>query len=215
MIEVFADIWCPFAYVGLVQLQAIRDELAPSLPIVVRAWPLELVNGTPLDPRTVAEEVADLRAQVVPELFAGLDPDHFPTTTIPALGLVAAAAQHGPSLGETVGMALRRWLFEEGRDVSDPAVLAEAAQAVSIAVPSAAQSRAAVDESYALGRARGVKGSPHFFVGSSESFCPTLRIARSGAHLQIGMQRERLRSWLSSCLVDNEPPDGQAPARRP
>lgn len=210
MIEVFADIWCPFAYVGLVQLQAVRDELAPSLPIVVRAWPLELVNGVPLDPRTVAEEVADLRAQVVPELFAGLDPDHFPATTIPALGLVAAAAQQGLSLGESLGMTLRRWIFEEGRDVSDPRVLAEAGRAASIQVPPAEWSRAAVDTEHALGRARGVKGSPHFFVGTSESFCPTLRIARSGAHLHIAMQRERLRSWLSSCLVPEEPPGPSA-----
>jgi len=212
MIEVFADIWCPFAYVGLVQLRAARDELAPSLPIVVSAWPLEVINGTPLDPGTVADEVADLRAQVAPELFTGLDPGHFPTTTIPALGLVAAAREQAPTVGETVGMTLRRWLFEEGRDISDPDVLAEAAGAAAVEMPSAAWARAAVEAEHALGRARGVKGSPHFFVGDAESFCPTLRIARAGAHLQITMDRDRMRSWLSGCLGTDRPAAGSAPS---
>ena len=51
VMEVFADIWCPFAHVGL---QTIYEQRARNgradVAIWVRAWPLELVNGAPLDP---------------------------------------------------------------------------------------------------------------------------------------------------------------------
>ena len=50
VMEVFADIWCPFAHVGL---QTIYEQRARNgradVAIWVRAWPLELVNGAPLD----------------------------------------------------------------------------------------------------------------------------------------------------------------------
>ena len=46
----------------------------------VRAWPLELVNGTPLDSAMIGEEVDELRAQVAPDLFTGFDLSGFPGT---------------------------------------------------------------------------------------------------------------------------------------
>ncbi len=63
IIEVFADIWCPFAHVGL---RAIDEQRAQAgrgdVAIWVRAWPLELVNGAPLDPRTTEEHADDRTA---------------------------------------------------------------------------------------------------------------------------------------------------------
>ena len=58
-LEVFADISCPFTHVGLkrfthVGLKRVVHELAASdgqIDIVVRAWPLEWVNGAPLEAR--------------------------------------------------------------------------------------------------------------------------------------------------------------------
>ena len=67
VIEVFADIWCPFAHVGL---RAIEEQRARAgrrdVAIWVRAWPLELVNGAPLDPAVTKEHADDLRDEVAP-----------------------------------------------------------------------------------------------------------------------------------------------------
>jgi len=48
-VEVYADITCPFTHVGLKQL--VRHIAATATPtqVIVRAWPLEWVNGAPLD----------------------------------------------------------------------------------------------------------------------------------------------------------------------
>jgi hypothetical protein len=47
VVEVFADVSCPFAHVGLRRLVEQRDKLArDDIVLRVRAWPLELVNGS-------------------------------------------------------------------------------------------------------------------------------------------------------------------------
>ena len=53
----------------------------------MRAWPLELVNGAPMDVDKTARNVPCLREQLGLALFNGFDPDNFPTTTLPALAL--------------------------------------------------------------------------------------------------------------------------------
>lgn len=88
-IEVYADVWCPFAYVGLNAAAAERVRFGrPDVQLVVRAWPLELVNGHPLDASTTSSHIRDLREQVAPTLFAGFRQETFPTTSIPALNLL-------------------------------------------------------------------------------------------------------------------------------
>ena len=84
VLEVFADIGCPFAYVGLRRLVARRDELGrDDVVLRVHAWPLELVNGVPLDRSFIAEEVEVLRDTVPPDLFAGFDPAALPGVVAP------------------------------------------------------------------------------------------------------------------------------------
>ena len=91
-VEVFADVTCPFAHVGLRRFVARREEFGLLGPILrVRAWPLELVNGNPLEPSLVAQHAEELREQVAPDLFRGFDPDLVPASSMPALELVAAA----------------------------------------------------------------------------------------------------------------------------
>ena len=48
-VEVFAEITCPFAYVGLTRVSEHVAELGRPVEVLVRAWPLEWVNGTLLD----------------------------------------------------------------------------------------------------------------------------------------------------------------------
>ena len=44
VVDVFADVRCPFAHVGLRRLVTRRKQLGAQLLLRVRAWPLELVN---------------------------------------------------------------------------------------------------------------------------------------------------------------------------
>ena len=107
-IEVFADICCPFTHVGLRRLVERRDALGRSdVVIKARAWPLELVNGAPLDPVMIGEEVDALRAQVAPDLFTNFQPSRFPASSLPALRLAATAYDHSLVLGEQISLALR------------------------------------------------------------------------------------------------------------
>jgi 2-hydroxychromene-2-carboxylate isomerase len=166
----------------------------------VKAWPLELDNGQPLDPTTTAKHVDDLRAQVVSDLFTHFDPDHFPKTSLPALALAAAAYRRDDSIGEAVSFALRDALFEEGRDISDPDVLASVANSHGVGHPGSEDERAVRTE-WQEGKSRGVEGSPHFFCGEVDAFCPTLDISKDeegGLHIRRNM--DKLDVFLAECL---------------
>lgn len=198
-IEVFADVACPFTHVGLRRLVEHRQRSGrPDVLLRVRAWPLELVNGAPLDPAFIAEEVDELRAQVAPDLFAGFTAAAFPASSVPALALAAAAYDAGTEVGEQVSLALRDALFEQGRDIADPAVLGEVAMTAGIEVPNDGQERVIAD--WHEGQRRGVIGSPHFFVGASGFFCPALDIQRVDGHLRIGHDEAAFASFLEACL---------------
>lgn len=166
----------------------------------VRAWPLELVNGQPLDATTTAEHADALRTQVASDLFAHFDPDGFPKTSLPALALAAAAYRRDDTTGEAVSLALRNALFEEGRDISDPGVLARVAKAHGVAHPGPEDDEA-VRSDWHEGESRGVKGSPHFFCGEGEAFCPSLDIAKDGeGELHVRRNVETLDAFLAECF---------------
>ena len=125
VIEVFADVACPFTHVGLRRFVDRRAELGrDDVTLRVRAWPLEIVNGQPLDPQFIAEEIDDIRQQVAPALFQGFTEAAFPVSSLPALTLAAAAYDENLATGERVSLALRDLLFEQGIDIADTAVLA-------------------------------------------------------------------------------------------
>lgn len=202
VIEVYADIWCPFTHVGL---RAVADQRARAgrhdIIIRVRAWPLELVNGAPLDPTTTAQHADELRAQVAPKLFARLDTAHFPTSTLDALALAEHAYCQGPEVGEQMSFALRDALFEAGRDISDRAVLADIAGSIGVGLPDPADA-AAVLADWQAGRERGVLGSPHFFCGGTGVFCPSLDITKDPDNgLTVTRDMAGLTSFVERCLA--------------
>jgi predicted DsbA family dithiol-disulfide isomerase len=204
-IEVFADIWCPFAHVGF---RAIEDQRARAgrtdVAIRVRAWPLELVNGAPLDPTVTGEHAEELRDQVAPTLFQGLDLDHFPTSTLEALALANRAYRSDLLLGERVSFALRDALFEEGRDISDRAVLDDLAHDLGVPMPDEAD-HAAVLADWHEGQRRGVLGSPHFFCGDDDVFCPTLDITKDPvAGLSVVRDTAQLTAFLDRCFEQSD-----------
>jgi predicted DsbA family dithiol-disulfide isomerase len=201
-IEVYADIWCPFAHVGLRCARDQRDAQGRNDVLLrVRPWPLELVNSAPMDPAKTAAHIEHLRHQVDGNLFVGFDASNFPTSTLEALALIERAYRIDGRTGESATFAVRDALFEEGRDISDPAVLA--ALGAGLGIGSVDDSdRSAVTDSWRAGQARGVKGSPHFFSGDAEMFCPTLDISRSDAgDVSIALNIERLNAFLELCLA--------------
>ncbi len=200
-IDVFADVSCPFAHFSLRRFIERRHRAgADGVRLRVHAWPLELANGQPLAADKVTEEIADLRAQVAPDLFTGFDPSAFPTTTIAVLGTATLAYEHGTEVGEGFNLAIRDALFERGQAIGRPEVLAEIAAGYGLGVPDARTARGAVDADRAEGIRRGVIGSPYFFVDGAPFFCPTLDIERHGEHLHIDVDNRELDSFLDRAL---------------
>ena len=176
-IEVYADVWCPFAHVGLHYVVEHRSALGRGDVLLdIRAWHLELVNGAPLDPEITASHVRELRSQVAPHLFGGFNPDHFPTTSLPAFACAHAAYSQDPKTGEAMSLALRDALFEEGLDISRPEVLSELTEAFNV-VPYGAADEEAVRRDRQDGVRRGVRGSPYFYCG--EFATPSVRPSTS------------------------------------
>ena len=199
-LEVWADVTCPFTHVGLHRLVDERDRHGrDDLHLRVRAWPLELVNGVPMDAHAVAGKIAALRDSVAPDLFTGFTEAAFPVTTLPALALTAAAYRGGPEAGERAALIVRDLVFEEGRDVGDPAVVAAAAAALAVDVTDADVEQ--VQSEYDAGKARGVQGSPTFFVGDEGFFCPTLTITKVGDSLGIEFDRDAFDAFVKSVFT--------------
>jgi predicted DsbA family dithiol-disulfide isomerase len=202
VIEVYADIWCPFTHVGLRTVVRRRSELGRAdVAIRVRSWPLELVNGAPLDVDATAAHVEELREQVAPNLFAGFDPNRFPRTTLPALALASAAYRKDDGTGEAVSLALRDALFEKGRDISRPDFLTNLAQTYGLNDGDAADVGEVLAD-WHQGESRGVKGSPHFFCGNVEAFCPSLIISKDEVgRVHIERSVEALDAFLEECFA--------------
>jgi len=200
LIEVFADVTCPFAHVGLRRFVERRSELGRrDVVLIVRAWPLEIVNGQPLDGHHAAESVRAIREQIAPSLFAGFAEAAFPRSSLGALALAAAAYDQGPGVGERVSMALRDLVFEQGVDVADDEVLDRLAAEHHLAVDLTAEQR--VLEDHAEGVSRGVIGSPHFFTPVGDFFCPALEIHRDAERrLRIRPDAQRFDRFVSACL---------------
>jgi predicted DsbA family dithiol-disulfide isomerase len=199
LIEVFADVVCPFTHVGLRRLLAYRQQMQRvDVAIRVRAWPLELVNRERVPQHLLVEEVAELRHTVASDLFTGFRPELFPMSSLPALALAASAYGTDIKTGERVSVALREALFEEGRDITDPAELLRIGQLATLDDTSGSEADVRAD--YAEGRARGVIGSPHFFVDGEGFFCPTLAIEQVDGHLSISYDAEGFDEFIRSCF---------------
>ena len=199
-VEVFADISCPFTHFGLRRLVEERAARGAEASLRVRAWPLEWVNGKPLEPLLVAREVDALRTDVAPDLFTGFDATTFPPTSIPAFGLAAAAYARDDVTGEAVSLAVRDALFEEGLDIADHDVIGKIASTFGIDLLRPETATAAARSDWDRGRARGVQGSPHFFAGDHDWFCPTLLIRHEGEGFDVQMAQERMRDFYSTVL---------------
>ena len=196
-VEVYADITCPFTHVGLKRVvQHVRQMSAPA-EVIVRAWPLEWVNGTPLAVDPVLVKAQALTEQLGVDDFGGLRADAWPTTTIPALNLAASAYERDAATGLAVSLELRAALFERGEDIGDAQVLAAIAAAHGLPAP-AGETSPAVQADYDGGCKRGVRGSPHFFVASDDFFCPALDLGHDpDGHLTARFDADMLAEFFA------------------
>lgn len=204
-VEVFADVLCPFTHVGLHTLIDRRTERGLAEPLLaIRAWPLELVNGAPLDAHHIAAEITALRASVRPDLFAGFSIETFPATSMAAFALTAAADRHGdPAVIEGVGMAVRNAVFEEGIDIGRPEATAPIAERFGLEPLDAASTMAAVRADWDEGRERGVVGSPHFFTPEGGNwFCPGLDIRRDDLGNFVVAWKRGSQTFVHSVFAD-------------
>jgi predicted DsbA family dithiol-disulfide isomerase len=199
-IEVFADVVCPFTHVGLRRLTEARRGRDTSPAVRVRAWPLEWINDAPLAAALVAREIDALREQVAPDLFCGFDAATFPRTSIPAFGLAAAAYAMDDETGEVVSLTLRDALFERGLDVSSDDVLRTIGKPFGIEPLDRVATESAVRADRERGEARGVQGSPHFFVDGRGWFCPSLDISHDGGRFDIQVADATMREFYVAAL---------------
>ena len=196
-VEVYADITCPFTHVGLKRVVQHVSDMSEPAEVVVRAWPLEWVNGTTLDVDAVLVKARALTDQLGVDDFSGLRRDAWPATTIPALNLAASAYERDAATGLAVSLELRAALFEQGQDVGDLGVLQRIATAHDLATP-ASEPVAALQRDYDGGLERGVKGSPHFFVASDDFFCPALDLGHdSDGHLTARFDADMLADFFT------------------
>lgn len=200
VVEVFADIACPFTHVGLRRFVERRNELGLNEPVLrVRSWPLELVNGKPMDPAFIDEEIDIIRAEVASDLFTGFEQSAFPATSLPAFALVAAAYRQSDQLGESVSLEIRNLIFEEGVDVADPTTIDRIAQEHGLTVTDEDKGAASAD--YEEGKTRGVIGSPHFFASGQGFFCPALKVGRNDDdELFVLADPDSFNAFMDACF---------------
>jgi predicted DsbA family dithiol-disulfide isomerase len=201
VVEVFADVLCPFTHVGLLRFVERRASLGrDDVRLLVRAWPLEVVNGTPLDAAFIAEEIQEIREQLDLDAFEGFRPGAFPGSSLPALAVANAAYRRSSEVGEAVSLELRRLVFEEGVDIGEPAVLDLVAARHGLDVGPADHEAVLAD--HAEGARRGVVGSPYFITSGGSFFCPALDVGRDAqGHLRISADPDGFDRFVASCLT--------------
>ncbi len=193
----FADVSCPFAYVSFVRLIARQGSVAELAPrLRVKAWPLELVNGSALSGPSLVPKIEALRQDVAPDLFTGFEPSCFPGSTLNALAAEHVAHATDPTVGLGVSLELRRRLFEDGADLSDPEVVGQVLDRVGLRPPQEVD-RAAVERDHHEGLERGVQGSPHYFTAHDDFFCPTLDISHDETGYDIGFDQAGFDHFVS------------------
>lgn len=199
VVEVFADVCCPFTHVGLRRFVERRDaESRRDVRLRVRAWPLEIVNGAPLDPAFIAEEVDEIRAQLSTDVFVGFR-GSLPPSSLPAMALTTAAYRRDLATGEAVALAVRDALFEQGADLADATTLARLGADHGVTVEPA--DHEAVLAEHREGVRRGVIGSPHFFTPAGDFFCPALDVSRDArGHLRVHADPEGFDRFLAACF---------------
>jgi predicted DsbA family dithiol-disulfide isomerase len=131
-IQVWTDLMCPFAYIGLLRLRAARKRLGATIELEHRSFPLELLDG-PHRRRATDSEAAAL-GRLEPEaqlrLWGGPD-DQYPHSVLLAAEAVHAAAAQDAVVAEELDLALRRAFWTRSLPITHRQVILDVAGEVS------------------------------------------------------------------------------------
>jgi 2-hydroxychromene-2-carboxylate isomerase len=86
-------------------------------------------------------------------------------------------------------------LFEEGKNIGDLVLLASIATQFGLAPPST-EVDPRVQADYDEGKRRGVRGSPDFWLGDEEFFCPALRLGHDDDGLTAEFDTEGFATFM-------------------
>lgn len=171
-VEVWSDLLCPFAYVGLLRLRRARTRLGldEEVRLEHHTFPLELFDGP--HPRRGTDSEAVGLGQIEPEAqfrVWGAADDLYPHTVLLAAEAVHAASAQSLVAGEELDLALRRAFWTHSRSISHRAVILEVAAEVPAvdatelaAALDRGEFRAAVMADFAVARTDAIAGSPTF-----------------------------------------------------
>ncbi len=127
-IEVWSDLLCPFAYVGLLRLRRARARLGLDVRIEHHTFPLELFNGP--HPRRGTDTEAVGLGQIEPNAMFRVwtaAEDLYPHTVLLAAEAVHAADAQSLTAGEELDLALRRAFWTQSRSISHRQVILDVA----------------------------------------------------------------------------------------
>jgi predicted DsbA family dithiol-disulfide isomerase len=173
-IQVWSDLLCPFAYVGLLRLRRARRHLGLDgvVRLEHRTFPLELFNG-PHSRRGTDTEAVGL-GQIEPDaefrVWTAAD-DLYPHTVLLAAEAVHAANAQSLDAAEVLDLALRQAFWTHSRSISHRQVILEVAgelpggivdvNALASELDSG-RHRAGVMGDFAISRTDAIAGSPTF-----------------------------------------------------
>ena len=99
-----------------------------------------------------------------------------------------------------LSLRLRDALFEEGRDVADDAELRAIGAEFGVSRLAAPPRPRCAARLGGRGAARNVRGSPHFFVGGRNWFCPSLRIRHDDSTFDVSVDSAALDEFYATAL---------------
>lgn len=169
-IQVWSDLLCPFAHVGLLRLRRARERLGLDIAVEHRTFPLELFNGP--HPRRGTDTEAVGLGQIEPaaefRVWTAAD-DLYPNTVLLAAEAVHAAGAQGPRAAEQLDLALRRAFWTHSRSIAHRQVILDVAgETTEVDVAALAQAldagrhRADLMADFAVAQTDAIPGSPTF-----------------------------------------------------
>ena len=169
-IQVWSDLLCPFAYVGILRLRRARERLGLDVSLEHHTFPLELFNGP--HPRRGTDTEAVGLGQIEPEAHFRVwtEPDdRYPHTVLLAAEAVHAASAQSLRAGEELDLALRQAFWTHSRSISHRQVILDVAgQLAGVDVEALAAAldtgrrRADVMADFAVAQTDAIAGSPTF-----------------------------------------------------
>lgn len=119
-LEMYADLYCPYAYLAAYRLRRLREEYAGRVEVAHRSLALEYVNREPTPKRVLDVELPVLMLEEpgIPYRPWAAPDSEWPVTMWPAFEAVKCAERQGLALADELDWRIRVAFFAESRCVS-------------------------------------------------------------------------------------------------